>query len=328
MGAGEGARHSSARRRSSGAHRARRRDAGGRAPRDGRRRVRPAGHPRRERAARARSLEKPARLAQRNDRADVFGRGPRQSARASVRCRLVRRDREMAARRGGVGHAAVRHAPRREPRGRGDDDAASVAAAEGHHGRPLDRRDAGRDDRQCGQSRAVVHRRDGAPLFRHRAGPPGTARRDRRRAVGQPLAPRLDRERPRADVPGAAQHRRRGRSAGDGDGELGRVRHRRGRHRPRRPRLCGGGPLAAGPRAACLGARRRARLPRVHGRPRGGRGQPGRRSRDRHPAPDRRGGRGAHRPRDARQVAARRAGGGALRRRARGPCRRSRDAGG
>ena len=82
-----------------------------------------------------------------------------------------------------------------------------------------------------------------------------------------------------ADMPGAQPHRRGGRSAGDGDGQLGCVRdHRRG---PRRRRACVHccGSLAAGARAACVGAGGGAGLSGVRGGSRRGGSEPGRRSR-------------------------------------------------
>ena len=71
-------------------------------------------------------------------------------------------------------------------------------------------------------------------------------------------------------------------------------------------------PHAAGARAERVGARGGGGLSRLHGRPRGGRGQPGRRSRRHRAAPDRCQRGGAQGAGDARQVAARGADRGAL----------------
>ena len=92
-------------------------------------------------------------------------------------------------------------------------------------------------------------RRDDAALRRERARAPGArwarSSRTRRRSLWRRdwiEAHRVER------VPGASAHRGRGRSAGDGDGQFGRVRDRRRGSRRGRARLC------RWPTARCRGA--------------------------------------------------------------------------
>ena len=93
-------------------HRARRRDDRGGAPRDDRGRVGALERARRGSASALRAVEGAARLAVGRHRAGVLGGGPRRLARAAVRCRLVRRGRQVAPSAKNMGHAAVRAAAR------------------------------------------------------------------------------------------------------------------------------------------------------------------------------------------------------------------------
>ena len=311
------------------AHRARRRDDGRRAPRDDRGRVGPARRARGARAPALRALEAAARLALGRDRADVLGREPGRPARAAVRCRLVRRARQVAPAASGPGtccssrcgsaqhpQMVVTTTPRPIPLLK------KLIADAGDGG------DARRDRGQRRQPGADVRRRDDAALCRHRARAPGIAGRARRRhrrarcggATGSrrtrvAAAPELRRIVVAVDPPVTAT------------AALGRVRHRRRRARPRRARLRARRPHAAGPRAAvwaraAIAAYRDYLADRVVAEVNQGgdlvvaRAAPDRSERGR-----------AHGARDARQVAARRAGRRALRggaRRARRHVRRAR----
>ena len=147
---------------------------------------------------------------------------------------------------------------------------------------------------QRGEPGRTVHRRDAPPLRRHRARPAGTRRRDHRGLRRRAVAARLDRgaaarstPRRTTSQPKMQPHRRRGRSAGHGDGELGRVRHRRRGPRRGQARLRARRPHAAGPRSLRLGARGDHGVARIQRRPHRRGGQPGRRSRRRGDPADR-----------------------------------------
>ena len=83
-----------------------------------------------------------ARMEQRRGRAGVLGRGSGELARAAVRCRLVRRAREVAARGRRLRHAAVRPAARRAPAPAHHHDAAPDRADQAADRRPAHRGDA------------------------------------------------------------------------------------------------------------------------------------------------------------------------------------------
>ena len=169
-------------------HRARRRNVCRCAAGDDRGRIRLAGRAPCKRAAALRALEGTGGVEVGRAGADLLRRRPRQLARAAVRCRLVRRGRQVAASGAHLGHAAVRAAPGRASADGGDDDAArhgvleEIARRRGHRG------DAGGDGRQRRQPGADVRCRDDAPLRRHGAGAAGAVRRHRRRHLGRPVA--------------------------------------------------------------------------------------------------------------------------------------------
>ena len=96
-----------------------------------------------------------------------------------------------------------------------------------------------------------------------------------------------DRARTACAAPELSARRGGGRSAGDGDGGVGRLRHRRRGARRRRARPMCSTTARAGARAGRLGARGGRGLSAFPGRPRGRRGQPGRRPGRHGAAPDR-----------------------------------------
>ncbi len=75
-----------------------------------------------------RNLASQARLAERLDGLSLLVGRPRKPARPAISCRLVRRTRQVEARRSNLRHAAIRPAPRCRSAPAGDDHAAPAAA--------------------------------------------------------------------------------------------------------------------------------------------------------------------------------------------------------
>ena len=233
----------------------------------------------RRRSGRSGRRPAPARMAERRRRPCVLGRGSGQPARAAIRGRLGRRARQMAPRRGELGHAAVRAPPGRAAAPARHDDAAADAAAEAAAGRSADRgQPRARRGDNAEQSGAGLPRRrsSAATPARGSAARSSTAkcRGPRPTRSGSASAIEAGRVRPRrrsrrivvaVDPPASSAQRRRC------------LRHRRRRHRRGRARLCARRRDAAGPEPADWAARGRRALSPPGGRRARRRDQPGRR---------------------------------------------------
>ena len=217
-------------------------------------------------------------MAERRGGAGVLGRGPGQPARAAVRCRLVRRARQVAAGGSGLRHAAVRLAAGRAAAPARHHHAAADPAVETADRRSAHRGDARRDAGQCRASVAGIPRRGARALCRHAARPAGDRRRDHRGPAGRVVVARHDRGAPR----------RRGAAARTASWS-GSIRRRR-RGRARTPAASSRRDAARTAASTCWRTRRCAGLSpagwaskaialyrRLAGRRAGGGGQPGRR---------------------------------------------------
>ena len=136
------------------AHRADRRDICRCARGDGRGPGGPSCRPRARRAAAMDAVAPAPRMEERRGRARLFRRRSAGPARPAIRCRLGGRTRQVAPCRGGLGHAAIRPAPRRRAARHRHDDAAADPAHQEFPRRPGLRGQPGAHARQCQKSRA------------------------------------------------------------------------------------------------------------------------------------------------------------------------------
>ena len=191
------------------------------------------GHPRllaARPAARVAGDAQAAGLAERGGGAGLLGERSRVPARAAVRLRLVRRARQVEEGRGGLGHAAVRAAPRDAAAGGGDDDAAGerrcCARSSTTPGTVVTRAPTSANRMHLARE---LPRGGDREVRRHAARAAGARRRAHRRRRGRAL----DLGDARGGA-GAARARARpgrggGRPAGDRRRRAGRLRHHRRR---------------------------------------------------------------------------------------------------